>query len=442
MDEMKLTAVEQGRAIGAGTLDPVALTEAYLAAIEAHPSANRIYVRVTAERARAEAAAAAARAKAGVRRSVLDGVPVSWKDLFDTAGTETEAGTLLRKEHLPEADAEVLRNGTAAGLVCLGKTHMSEIAFSGLGINPKAETSPNIHDPDAAPGGSSSGAGASVAFGLAAAAVGSDTGGSVRIPSAWNDLVGMKTTHGWLSLDGVVPLAETFDTVGSLVRSVEDAAHMTAALAGAQVPDLGAASLKGVRLGVVTSVLMEGLAPEVLETFTEARARLEAAGANIVELEAPEVPEALELAGPLVTADAWAYWGDEITVNPEAMFHQVRERIAPGGEVSAAEFLRAWKALKDTRARFEARIAGLDAVLSPTVAIRPPKVAPLLSDDAAYVETNLMALRNTRVFNLLGGCSLTLPTGTPGVGVMLSAAGGHDWRLLRLGAAAEAVVKR
>ncbi|MGB5069169.1 MAG: amidase family protein, partial [Albidovulum sp.] len=159
------SAGDLGRAIGRGDIDPVDLTETYLAAISAHDSRDRIYARLTESRARSEAKAAADRAKAGMRRSPLDGVPISWKDLFDSAGVATESGTRLLKGRTPTADAEVLRNATAQGLVCLGKTHMTELAFSGLGLNPVTATPPNINDPALVPGGSSSGAATSVAFG-------------------------------------------------------------------------------------------------------------------------------------------------------------------------------------------------------------------------------------------------------------------------------------
>jgi len=232
-----MTAQALGQGIAAGDIDPVDLTETYLTAIDAHPMRDRIYARVTHDRARAEAQAASDRAKAGLRRGPLDGVPVFWKDLFDTAGIATEAGTALMAGRVPTKDGAVLRNATHAGLVCLGKTHLSEIAFSGLGLNPITATSPCVNDEDAVAGGSSSGAAASVAYGLAAVGIGSDTGGSVRIPSAWNDLAGLKTSHGRLSLDGVVPLCLTFDTVGPLCRSVADNALVLAALEGKQRRD-------------------------------------------------------------------------------------------------------------------------------------------------------------------------------------------------------------
>jgi Asp-tRNA(Asn)/Glu-tRNA(Gln) amidotransferase A subunit family amidase len=176
-DWLKMTAGDLGRGIACGEIDAEALCDTYLAAINLHPLRDRIYSTVTERRARAEAAAAAARARAGQRRGPRDGVPISWKDLFDSAGVATEAGSALLKGRVPGRDAEVLRNATAAGLVCLGKTHMSELAFSGLGLNPVTATPPCVNDPDAVPGGSSSGAAASVAFGLGPA-------GSGRIPAA------------------------------------------------------------------------------------------------------------------------------------------------------------------------------------------------------------------------------------------------------------------
>ncbi|MDH3264989.1 MAG: amidase family protein, partial [Paracoccaceae bacterium] len=199
-DWRKMSAGDLGRGIASGGIDPVELAEAFLEAIAAHPDASRIYARTTPERARAEAKAAAERARAGHRRHPLDGVPISWKDLFDSAGVATEAGSALLAGRVPVADAAVLANATAQGSVCLGKTHLSELAFSGLGLNPITATPPNVNDPAAVPGGSSSGAAASVAFGLAAGAIGSDTGGSVRIPAAWNDLVGLKTSVGRLPM--------------------------------------------------------------------------------------------------------------------------------------------------------------------------------------------------------------------------------------------------
>lgn len=432
-----MTAADLGRRIGTGEIDPVALTEAYLDAIRAHPQQDRIYARLTEARARAEAEAAASRARTKQRLSPVDGVPVSWKDLFDTAGTATEAGSALLKGRIPARDAEVLRNATAAGLVCLGKTHMSELAFSGLGLNPVTATPPHIRDPKAVPGGSSSGAAASVAFGLAAAAIGSDTGGSVRIPAAWNDLTGLKTTAGRLPLNGVVPLCESFDTVGPLTRTVEDAALMLAALEGGQAADLRQASLRGKRLMVLETLALDDLRDGVRQGFETALERLAAAGAVIEHRPLPEVAEAMGLAGTLFTTEAYAIWKDTIEAAPHLMFPQILERFRSGAGPSGVEFVTAWRRLHTLRARWAENTAGFDAVILPTSPILPPDAARLLADEEYYIRENLLALRNTRIANLFGLAALTLPTGTASAGIQFLGAPMAEAHLLRLGAAAE-----
>ena len=439
-DWLKMTAADLGRGIGAGEIDPVELCETYLVAIEGHPLRDRIYARVTADRARNEAAAAAVRAKTGQRLSLLDGVPISWKDLFDTAGIVTEAGTKLLKGRVPDRDAVVLENATAAGLVCLGKVHMSELAFSGLGHNPSTATPPCVNDADAVPGGSSSGSATSVAFGLAAASIGSDTGGSVRIPAAWNDLVGLKTTHARLTLEGVVPLALKFDTIGPLCRSVEDAALLTAALEGSKAPDLRGASLEGRRFAILETVMLDGLRDAPKAAFAQAIKRLEAAGAVIETVEVPAVQDALDVSGMLMTAEAYGLWGEIIEAAPEKMYDEILRRFRLGRDVSGPEYVASWAKLEAARQAYDAATAGYDAILAPTAPILPPNLARLIAEPEYYVTENLLALRNTRIGNLLGLCALTLPTNTPSCGLMIMAAPDFDNAILRLGAAAEAAL--
>ena len=434
------TAAELGRAIGAGALDPVDITVQYLERIEGHDLCDRVYARLTRDRAMAEAEAASARAKAGQRLSLLDGVPISWKDLFDTAGDGTEAGSNLLKGRVPDRDAVVLANATAQGLVCLGKTHMSELAFSGLGYNPSTATPPCVNDADAVPGGSSSGAAASVAFDLAPAAIGSDTGGSVRIPSAWNDLVGLKTTTGRLSLEGCVPLCLRFDTVGPLTRTVEDAALLMAAMEGGAAPDLRGVSLKGVRIAALQTIVLDDIRDAPSAAYQSAIERLRVAGAVIEPLEVPELEEAFALSGPLFTGEAYGLWRDVIEANPGAMFAQILERFRAGADVSAPDYVAAWATLEAVRAAWDAAVAPYDAVLTPTAPTLPPNLARLNSDDAYYKTENLLALRNTRVGNLMGLCALTLPTGVPSCGVSLLGKPDGEAALLRLGAAAEAAM--
>lgn len=432
-----MTAADLGRAISAGKINPVDLTEAFLEQINKHPQAGRIYARLSPTRARAEATGAADRARTGNRRGPLDGVPVSWKDNFDTAGTATEAGSALLKGRVPARDAEVLENATLAGLTCLGKTHMSELAFSGLGLNPVTATPPCLNDERAVPGGSSSGAAASVAFGLAPAAIGSDTGGSVRIPAAWNDLVGLKTTEGRLPSRGVVPLCERFDTIGPLAHSVEDCALLLAALEGRPAPDLTGATLAGQRFAVLETVALDGMREAPAKAFEAACAGFSRSRARIERLELPELAEAMALAGILFTAEAWGIWRDEIEAAPGKMFGPIYERFRSGQGIAAADYVRAWRRLQEIRAIWRDRTAGFDAILTPTAPILPPDAERLMTDGDYYATENLLALRNTRIGNLMGLCALSLPSSQPSCGIQLLAPAFHEERLLRIGAAAE-----
>ncbi|WP_039018540.1 amidase [Halocynthiibacter namhaensis] len=431
------TASELGRMIGKGDIDPVDLTEAVLAQIDGHEMSDRIYARLTRDRALAEARAASERAKTGQRLSVLDGVPISWKDLFDTAGDVTEAGTALLKGRVPDEDAQVLKNATAAGLICIGKTHMSELAFSGLGLNPITATSPCVNDIDAVAGGSSSGAAASVAFGLAPAAIGSDTGGSVRIPAAWNDLVGLKTTSGRLSLDGVVPLCAWFDTVGPLAKSVEDCAQLLALMEGGKPADLSGSNLKGRKFLLLDTVAMDDLRDAPRDAFVSAVERLQAAGAEVERGEVPEVAEIMDLTGVLYTSEAWGTWKDVIEANPDVMFPEILARFQLGQTWTASEYIAAWQKMENLRAGYLKATAQYDAVILPTAPILPPNLNRLLTDHDYYITENLLALRNTRIANLMGLIALTLPTGVPSCGISLMTAPNSEERLLRLGAAAE-----
>lgn len=435
-----MSAAELGRGIGQGVIDPVELAEYFLDAIDAHPLKDRIFARLTPERAMVEAKAAAVRAKAGHRLSLLDGVPISWKDLFDSAGTATEAGSALLAGRVPDRDAVVLQNATALGLVCLGKTHMSELAFSGLGYNPVTQTPPSVNFPDAVAGGSSSGAATSVAFGLAAAAVGSDTGGSVRIPAVWNDLVGLKTTSGLLSLTGVVPLAASFDTVGPLCRTVEDAAQMLAALAGGWATDLAGANLQGARFLMLQTVALDDVRTQPMAGFSRAVERLQAAGAIVEQREVPCVKDALALSPVLFSAEAYATWKDQIEAAPDKMFGEILSRFRVGATFSAVDYIQAWQSLRRIRVQWREAVAGFDAVIMPTSPILPPDIRRLADDHDYYVAENLMALRNTRIGNLMGLAGVTLPTGVPSTGIMFLTKADSEAHLLRLAAAAEAAL--
>jgi aspartyl-tRNA(Asn)/glutamyl-tRNA(Gln) amidotransferase subunit A len=371
-----------------------------------------------------------------------NGPEVSWKDVFDTAGVATEAGSALLSGRVPERDAAVLATGTSAGLVCLGKTHMTELAFSVMGINPVTATSPNINDPELAPGGSSSGAAASVAFGLAAAAIGSDTAGSVRIPAAWNDLVGFKPTHGRLPLDGVVPLRPAFDTVAPLCRSVEDAALLLGALAGDPAPDLAGVTLAGAGLLVLDDPELLPVRDPPRAAFEAAAERLATAGARIESGRPTAAAAVQKLSATLVSAEAYGVWRDTIEANPDVMFAPIRDRFRLGAGIAAADYVAALRALEQARAAWREAVAGYDAVILPTTANLPPRLDRLLADPAYFAVENLLALRNPNLANLLGLCALTVPTGIPGCGLMAMGAPGGDAALLRLGTAIERALEQ
>lgn len=439
-NDHEMSMCDLGRAIDAGRIDPVDLTAHFLERAKTHLLSGRIYARVMEDRAMAEAEAAAYRAKNGIRRGILDGVPVSWKDLFDTTGVATEAGSALLKDRIPTADAEVLRRASASGLVALGKTHMSELAFSGLGLNPVTATPPCVNNEDAVSGGSSSGAATSVAYGLAAGAIGSDTGGSVRIPAAWNDLVGFKTTSGRLPLDGVVPLVASFDTVGPICKTVEDAAELFAVLDGSPAPDLRGASLVGARFLILDSVVFEGIRAEPLNGFERAVEALKSAGAQVERASLPCVEEAMALSAILFNTEAYAEWRDVIEAAPDLMFPPILDRFRAGRDFGGCDYVAAWKKLHRLRADYTAQTAGFDAVILPTAPILAPDIARLLEDDDYYVSENLLALRNTRVGNLMGLPALTLPTGIPSTGLSVQTLPNTEAKLLRLGRAIEAAL--
>ncbi|MFT4013872.1 MAG: amidase family protein [Paracoccus sp. (in: a-proteobacteria)] len=441
MDWLKASAAEQGRAILAGLLSPVEQTEAYLDAAARHNYSDRIFARLTTTRARAEAIAAHDRAKAGLRRGLLDGVAISWKDNIDSAGIATEAGSRLLAGRVPAGDARILANATLQGMVCLGKTHMTELAFSGLGLNPMTATPPNSIDPALVPGGSSSGAAVSVALGLAAAAVGSDTGGSIRVPAAWNGLVGFKPTQGTISDEGVVPLCRRFDVAGPLARTVEDCAEIDAVLRGDKTPDLTGADPRRLRLLVLDGVPFEDAREGPVAAFQDAVDRLARAGARIGHIAPPCVAEAMALAPTLFAPEAYGLWQDQIEDAPELMYPPILERFRGGGDIRAADYIAGWERLSRIRADWARLVAGHDAVILPTSPILPPDAARLLADPAYFARENLLTLRNTRIGNLLGLPVISLPTGHPACGIMLMGTAGRDRALLVAASAAEAALR-
>lgn len=441
-DWRKMSAADLGRGIGTGAIDPRDLTEVFLGAIAAHPDTPRIYARTTPERARQGGAAAAERAKAGTRLGPLDGVPICWKDNYDIAGEVTEAGSKLLAGKVAAADAAAFARATAQGLVCLGKTHMSELAFSGLGINPVTATPPNAIEAHRAPGGSSSGSAVACKLGLAAAGIGSDTGGSVRIPAAWNGLAGLKTTAGRISCAGVVPLSMTLDTVGPLCRTVEDCGLLFAAMAGLPMQVPAPAALKGARLLVPQTEVLDGFDPEVATAFEAALSALEAAGVHLTRIPVPEIAEAFEIANTvsnITASEGWHLWGAAIEANPGVMYDRIEKRFRTGIGGTAEKDRQALEGFARLSRAVQARMAEYGPMVMPASAILPPPADRLLADEAYFTERNLLGLRNTRLGNLLTMSALTVPIAVPMVGLMLVAGPMQEDLLLALGRAVERV---
>ncbi|MBC6440603.1 MAG: amidase [Rhodospirillales bacterium] len=442
-----MTGLELGTGIGAGTIDPVELAEDFLARIVAEDPGKLVFIRLAEDRTRAEAEAARARQKAGLRRGPLDGVPVSWKDLADVAGVETTMATTALKGRIPETDALLLNRATHAGTVFLGKTNMTEFAFSGLGINTTHGTPANACDSvtPRTPGGSSSGAGVAVARGLGPIAIGSDTGGSVRIPAAVNGVVGLKTTIGALPLDGVLPLSPLLDTIGPLTADTADAAAIWSVLSGRPMPDLSGTDLRGRLFVAVEDSLWSDVDPSIDTACRQAAAKLEAAGATVEWRIVPELDEAMEAMismGGLVTTDAWSCWSGTVESDPDAIHKFMLPRFRSGTKQAGHDILRLLRRLDDLSASLHRKLAGCDAMIAPTVPVMQSAIADLLDDEKAYTRANVMNLRNTTPGNLTRLCALTLPCGTDDLGIpaglMLMQRPHQEEALLRLGVAVEA----
>lgn len=417
-------------------------TEAALARIAAAPDAA-IFTRVYAERARAEADAADARRRDGVTLGALDGVLVSIKDLFDVAGETTLAGSRLLAGQPPAtADAPVVARLRRAGAVILGKTSMSEFAFSGLGLNPHTGTPGNARDPARIPGGSSAGAGVAVALGLCDIAIGTDTGGSVRIPAAFNGIVGLKPTARRVPTAGAFPLSFTLDSIGPLAATVQACADADAVMSGGETGPVEPAALGGLRIGVPRGRLFADTEPAVAQAFEATLGRLAAAGARIADLDIEDILEAMRLAlatAPIAAAEAAAIHADWLESRADAFDPRVLQRIRGGVGVAAPAYVRTLRRRAELVAMAAARLAAFDVLALPTVPMLAPLLAPLEADDAAFARTNLLALRNPTVGNFLDLCGLSLPMRTDGLpaGLMLMAPALQDARLLAIGRAVE-----
>lgn len=410
----------------------------------AHGSAAHVFTRLYADSALASARHADAQARAGVQLHPLAGLPVSIKDLYDVAGETTLAGSVVCRGEAPAVcDAPTVARMRASGAAIVGRTNMTEFAFSGVGINPHYGTPRNPADASVAriPGGSSSGAAVSVALGLAVAGLGSDTGGSIRIPAALCGLVGFKNTQSRVPRTGLTELSRTLDTACALTRSVADCLLVDGVLSG-QPLQVRPRALSTMRFAVPQTVVLDGLEPAVATAFSRALSRLSAAGAQVIDLQMPAIADIPRLNSPggFSPIEAYACHHERLARDRAAFDPRVAARIALGEPVTASQYIN----MLDQRARWiahvEQELTGFDALLCPTVPLVAPGIDPLVASDEAFFKTNGLLLRNPFVINFLDGCAFSLPCHAPGelpVGLMCASTRGDDARLAAVALAIE-----
>ena len=443
-----MDALALGRRLAAGERNAVAVCER---ALERARATTAVFTSLTEERALREARASAARLREGAPLGPLDGVPVAWKDLIDVAGAVTTAGSALRRGAAPAtADAPIVARLAAAGMVCVGKTNLTELAYSGLGLNPHFGTPANPRAPGRIPGGSSSGSAVAVAAGVVPCAIGTDTSGSIRVPAAFCGVVGFKPTAGRVDRAGVVALAPTLDSVGPLATTVADAVALDALLRGAAPPEIGAPPRDGAMpplLLVPEGDVVDDVEPAVADAFAEAIAALADAGAVIERRPLPAIDAArslLERHGSLVAHEAWRVHRDLLDgPDAERLDRRVLRRLRDGRALPAADHA----ALRRERPRLQAELTGqLDGALAlwPTVAHVAPELAPLERDDELFARVNLHTLRATMPASVLDMPGASLPIGADAaespVGLLLSGASGSDDRVLAAALAVEAAL--
>jgi len=437
------------RALAEGKGSSRALIEEALArARDKAGEGARAFTRLYGEGAVAAADAWDRLARAGGTPGPLAGIPISIKDLFDVAGETTLAGSIVLKSAPPASlDAAIVRRLRAAGAVIVGKTNMTEFAFSGLGLNPHYGTpaSPWDRKTRRIPGGSSSGAGVSVADGMALAAIGTDTGGSVRIPAAFNGVAGFKPTARRVPTAGCFPLSSTLDSIGPLAPSIECCALIDAVMAGEEPAPLPERPVAGLRLAVPQRYVLDNLDDAVAGAYRRALSRLSAAGARLTEIplaEIEDIPRIMQK-GALVTVEAFAVHRELLARGEKQYDPRVANRIKLGGNAAAADYCDMLKKRAELIGLMARVTANYDALLCPTVPIAAPAIAPLERDDDLYTKTNLLVLRNTTAFNFLDRCAASLPIHAPGeapAGLMVVGETMGDRALLAIAAAIERAV--
>ena len=379
--------------------------------------------------------------RAGISLGPLDGAIVSIKDLFDVAGEPTRAGSKILKDAPPaKADAPVVRRLRAAGAVIVAKTGMSEFAFSGVGMNPHYGTPGNPADRARVPGGSSSGAAVAAADHMCEIAIGTDTGGSTRIPGALCGIVGFKPSAWRVPTEGAFPLSYSLDSIGPIARTVEDCARADAVMAGEEFAPLKPAPVAGLRLGVPQGLLMTEWDNTVGTRFGAARKRLGDAGVRVTDEPMPLLDEmlAVNAKGGFAPAEAFSIHREHLAKRADDFDPNVRVRIERGAKVSAADYVDMSRQRARLIRAMDAQASAFDAWVLPTTPIAAPTIAEM-QDSSTFNTKNMLLLRNTSTWNFFDMCAISIPipgSGLP-VGLMLVARNGHDRRLFEIAAGIE-----
>ena len=431
---------ELADALEAGKTSSSELVEACLARIDDKDGEGaRAFIEVDRDGALRAACAMDRLRHANAAPSRFAGIPISIKDLFDIRGQVTRAGSTVLAEAAPAtADAPAIERLRRMGFVLIGRTNMTEFAYSGLGLNPHYGTPANGWDRATGriPGGSSSGAAISVLDGMAHGALGTDTGGSCRIPAAFTGLAGFKPTASRVPLAGAVPLSKSLDSIGPIARTVECCAVMDAVLAGEPVHPLERRAPKGLRFLVPTSIVFDDIEDTVSCAFEDALTRLSAAGATIDRMAMPELDDiaAINAKGGLTAPESFALHRPLLAAKQDGYDPRVSIRIARGELVSAADYLDAIALRTALIDKTRTRLSDYDAMLMPTVPIVAPRIADL-EDDAVFTRINLLSLRNPTLVNMIDGCAISLPIHRPGdapVGLMIAGSANTDRRILEI----------
>jgi aspartyl-tRNA(Asn)/glutamyl-tRNA(Gln) amidotransferase subunit A len=449
-DDLHFLNIEAlGKRYRSGDLSPVEVTRTFLDRIASRQADTSAYITVTDERAMADARAAEEMLRAGNDLGPLHGIPIALKDLCDTAGIRTTSGSRIREHYVPDTSSTVAKKLARAGTVLLGKTNLVEFAFGPFGVNEHFGTPPNPWDPACVPGGSSSGSGVAVSGGLATAAIGTDTGGSVRIPSAFCGIVGLKTTSGRVGTSGIMPLSRSLDTAGPMARSVRDAALVYSAIAGPEEGDDSAdyqpvgdvlaeieVGMKGMRIGVSRDPFFEGADTEVAALVEKAIDQLSDLGASVVEFPFPEAvqAEAEDDNLTLLRMEGYAVHRDTLAQHADQYSSRVRARLEATPELPAADILQIQERRTGLMASTKQRLGAVEAVVGPTLLTPAPRLVDLDKGEPARLLTRLV--------NWLGLCGVSVPCGFTSkglpVGVQLIGKPFDEVTILRIARAYEA----